>query len=113
MLKIFHNPRCSKSRAGLNYLITNNLEHEIIDYLNINLSANDVEKLVKQTGLQVTDLVRTQEEYYKKNLKDNKYSNEEWYKIIAENPKLLQRPIVIKDEKGVFAQPPEKINDLI
>ena len=63
--------------------------------------------------MEVTELVRTQEEYYKKNLKGNSYSNEEWYKIIANNPKLLHRPIVIKDSTAVLAQPPEKVNELL
>ncbi|MDA3894367.1 MAG: hypothetical protein PF517_22115 [Salinivirgaceae bacterium] len=113
MLKIYHNPRCSKSRAGLKYLVDNGIDHEIIEYLTLELSPTDIKYLADRTGLQPFDLVRTHEDVYKKNYKGKEISNEEWYKILSENPKLLHRPIVIKDTKGVFAQPPEKINDLL
>lgn len=113
MLKIYHNPRCAKSRAGLNFLKDHQLEFEIYEYLKEGLTPNIVAELAKLTQLKVTDLVRTQEDYYKKNLKGNTYTDDEWCTIIAENPKLLQRPIVIKNNKGVLAQPADKINTLL
>lgn len=113
MLKIYHNSRCAKSRSGLNFLKDHNLDYEIIEYLKEGLTPEDISALVKQTGLKVTGLVRTQEAYYKKNLKGNSYTDEEWFVIIAENPKLLQRPIVVNNDKAVVAQPPEKINEIL
>ena len=113
MLKIYHNPRCAKSRAGLKYLIDNSIEHEIVEYLKTNLITSDIKSLILKTGLQSADLVRTQEDYYKKNLKGKNISNDEWYKILADNPKLLQRPIVVNGNKAVLAQPPENINKII
>lgn len=112
MIKIYHNPRCSKSRNGLQYLTDNNIEHEIVEYLKLDLNESDIKDLVLKTGLKPIELVRTHEEYYKKNLKGKNFSDDEWYKILSDNPKLLHRPIVVKGDKAVFAQPPEKINEL-
>jgi len=113
MIKIYHNPRCAKSRAGLKYLIDNSIEHEIVEYLKANLTANDIESLILKTGMKPVDLVRNQEDYYKKNLKGKNFSNKEWYEIIANNPKLLHRPIVVVENQAVLAQPPENINKII
>jgi len=113
MIKILHNPRCSKSRAGLNYLIENNIDFEIIEYLKLNFTANDIKELSEKTGLTPIELVRTQEEYFKTDLKGKKFSDIEWFEIIAENPKLLQRPIIINGNKAVWAQPPERVQQII
>jgi arsenate reductase (glutaredoxin) len=113
MLTIYHNPRCSKSRAGLNYLIENNIKHQVIEYLNHPLTAEQIEELSKITGLKGLEMVRTQEEYYKKELKGKQFTEKEWFQIIANNPKLLQRPIVTKGNKGIFAQPPQNIDSLL
>jgi arsenate reductase (glutaredoxin) len=113
MITIYHNPRCAKSRAGLKYLVDNNIEHQIIQYLKEKITAEDIKILSAKTGLKPKELVRTQEDYFKKNLKGKDFSDSEWYKIIAENPKLLQRPIVVNNNKAVLAQPPEKIKEII
>lgn len=112
MLKIYHNPRCSKSRNGLKYLVDNNIDHEIIEYLKLDFSANDIKDLVNKTGLKPIELVRTHEDLYKKKFKGKDISDDEWFTILSENPKLLHRPIVVKDNKAVFAQPPENIAKL-
>lgn len=113
MLKIYHNPRCAKSRAGLKYLTDNSIEYEIVEYLKSGFTANEIKNLILKTGMKPTDLVRTQEDYYKKNLKGKEFSNEKWYEILADNPKLLHRPIVVVGEKAVLAQPPENIDKII
>jgi len=59
------------------------------------------------------EFVRTQEKEYKENYKDKELSDEEWIKILVENPKLLQRPIVVNGEKAVLANPPEKVEEII
>ncbi len=113
MLKIYHNPRCSKSRAVLQFITENNIQHEVIDYLNEKLSAKDIKELIAKTGLKPEELVRKHEDYYKTNLKGKEFSDDEWCKILAENPKLLHRPIVVNESKAVFAQPPENINTIL
>lgn len=112
MLKIYHNPRCSKSRAGLKFITDQEIEHEVVEYLKEGLTAVDIKDLVDKTGLAVSDLVRTHEAYFKSELKGKVISDKEWYDILAEHPNLLHRPIVVKGDKAVFAQPPENINKL-
>jgi arsenate reductase (glutaredoxin) len=113
MLKIYHNPRCSKSRAGLQFITDNSLKHEVVDYMSETLTPNDIKELIAKTGLKPFELIRTHEDYYKNNLKGKNFTDEEWYKILADNPKLLHRPIVVNGEKAVFAQPPENINKIL
>jgi arsenate reductase (glutaredoxin) len=113
MLTIYHNPRCAKSRAGLQYLTENNIPHQVFPYLKTRLTAEDIKHLANKTEKNPKDLVRTQEKYYKSELKGKDFSDEQWCQIIAANPSLLHRPIVLSGKKGVLAQPPEKINELI
>lgn len=113
MLKIYHNPRCRKSREGLNFLQEKTSDFEIVEYLKDGLSEEILKEILLKTNLKPSDLVRTQEDVYKKELKGKNFSDEEWIKIIVENPKLLQRPIIVGQHKAVLAQPPEKSEEVI
>lgn len=113
MLKIYHNPRCSKSRKGLDYLQSKTSEFETYEYLKEGLTKEDLEEILLKTNMKPHDLVRTHEELYKKELKGKSFTDEEWIDIIIENPKLLHRPIIISSHKAVFAQPAEKIDELL
>lgn len=112
MYKIYHNPRCKKSRAGLKYLESKGLTFEIEHYLQDGLSENILQEILDKSGLKPIDLVRKQEEKYRKELKNKEISDQEWLHIIVDNPKLLQRPIVIRGDKAVLADPPENIDSL-
>ena len=112
-MKIYHNPRCRKSREGLKYLQDKGIDVQIIDYLKNPVSFSELKEIVMKLGTKPIDIIRTQEEYYKKNLKGRNFTDEEWLKIIIENPKLLQRPIVVEKHKAVIGQPPENINQLL
>ena len=105
MIKIFHNPRCSKSRAGLDYLKTKSGEFEIIDYLKTGLSSDSLHQILQRLNVKPFELVRIQEGYFKQQLKGKIFSDEEWIQIIIENPKLLKRPIIINKYKAVWADP--------
>ena len=109
---IYHNPRCSKSRAGLKYLEDQNLEVHIVKYLDEGLSKEGLLNLLKLLNLNVDDIIRKHEDYYKKEVKGKDYSDDELLDIIVKNPKLLVRPIVIKNDKAVWAIPPEAIAKL-
>lgn len=111
-IKVYHNPRCKKSRAGLQYLEQKSSEPEIIDYLKNGLTTDEVEKLIKLLGVTPLEIVRTQEEYYKKELKGREIPDEKWPLIIAQNPKLLKRPVVIKEDKAVIGDPATNIDIL-
>ena len=111
-MKIYHNSRCRKSRAGLDYLKSKTDDIEIVEYLKTGLAKADLEEILLKINLDPQDLVRTQEEVYRKELKGKKFTREEWIRILIENPKLLQRPLVLSKHKAVLANPPERIDKL-
>ena len=113
MLKIYHNSRCKKSREGLQYLEASGKEFEIIEYLKNGLSVEELKEILLKLNKKPADIVRTQEDYYKKNLKGKEFTEEEWIQIISENPKLLQRPIVVDRHKAVLAQPANELDCLL
>lgn len=109
MLKIYHNPRCKKSCEGLRFLQDKNIAHETVKYLEKGLSKSELQEMILKLNCKVLDLLRTQEDYFKKELKNKNFTDNELIQIITENPKLLKRPIVVGKYKAVFAQPAEKI----
>jgi arsenate reductase (glutaredoxin) len=112
MLKIYHNPRCRKSREGLEYLKSKTPDFEVVEYLKEGLTRELLKEILLKTNLSPKELVRTQEEIYKKELKSKQFTDEEWVDILIENPKLLQRPIIVGKHKAVLAQPSEKADEL-
>jgi len=112
-MKIYHNPRCAKSREGLKFLEEKGFEIEIIDYMKNGISAKEIKDFLGKSGLKVTDIIRTSEELYKEKYKGQEFSTEEWISILVENPKLIQRPLVIKGTHAVLGRPVEEIQKLI
>ena len=110
---IYHNPKCRKSRAGLEYVKSINSTVEVKEYIRQGISADEIREIVKMLGIGPFELVRTQEEYYKENLKGKDFTDEEWYTILSENPKLIRRPIVVNEGKAVLADPPEKADSVV
>jgi len=113
MLKIYHNPRCKHSRAGLAYLKEKTNDFIIREYLKEPVTKDEIKEILLKTNLAPEDIVRKQEDYFKKTLKGKSFNHDEWVKIIVENPKLLQRPIVVGKLKAVVANPPEEIDKLV
>jgi len=113
MLKIYHNPRCKKSRAGLQYLQDKGLEPEIRLYLKEPLSEEELKNLLLKLNKTAFEMVRTQEQIYKQEYKGKEFTNDEWIKIIVENPKLLKRPIVETKYKAVWGDPAENIEEVL
>ncbi len=112
MLTIYHNPRCRKSRAGLAYLSEKNVEFRVREYLKDPLTEAELASLVMKLNLKPRELVRTQEELYKKELKGLNLNDEEWIKVMVENPRLIHRPIVEGKYKAVVGDPPDEIDRL-
>ena len=113
MIKIYHNPRCKKSRAGLAYLESKTTDFQIVKYLDDPLSKEQLEKIIHKTGKKAEQLIRKQEKYYKENLKGKSPSGQEWLDHMVAQPKLIARPIVETDDKAVVADPPEEIDQII
>lgn len=112
MYTIYHNPRCSKSRAGLAYLELKGYDFQIIYYLKNSLSKTALKEILMKMNKVPQDIIRTQEAIYKARFKGKNFTNEEWINILIEYPKLIQRPIVSKNHKAILAQPPENIDEL-
>ncbi|GAA64555.1 arsenate reductase [Pseudoalteromonas undina] len=107
---IYHNPRCSKSRETLNLLQSKNIEPSVVEYLKTPLSHEQISTLVSQLGFNsARDLMRTKEEQYKAlNLKDEN-SESVLIDAMVENPKLIERPIVVNNNKAALGRPPENV----
>lgn len=112
MIKIYHNPRCGKSREGLAILENTGNDFEIIKYLENVPSKNELAAIIKILGISPMALVRTNEAIWKEKFKGKSMTDDEVIAAMVAFPKLIERPIVIKDKKGVVGRPPEKIKDL-
>ena len=113
VMKIYHNPRCAKSRAGLQYLEEKGYEIEIKKYITEGLTEPELKEIIEKTGNKPFFFVRTHEKEYIEKYKGKEFTDDEWIKILAENPTLLQRPIVINGNKAVLANPPENIEEIV
>ena len=112
MYTIYHNPRCKKSRAGLQYATEKKMEFQVREYLKEPLSEAELTALVMKLHVKPKELIRTQEEAYRKELKGLNLNDEEWIKMMVENPKLIHLPIVEGIYKTVVGDPPENIDKL-
>lgn len=113
MITIYHNPRCSKSREGLDVLEKNNKEFTVVKYLEDNLSEIEIKEIIRKLGIKPIELVRTNESLWTENYKGKEYTDDEIISILQKNPKLIQRPIVVNGEKAVIARPIENINEIL
>ena len=111
---IYHNPRCSKYRKTLDLLRSNNIEPQIILYLNDPPTDKEIAGLLKKLNISARDLLRKNEEAYKINgLSDKSISENDLISIMRTFPKLIERPIVVKGNTAVLGRPPENVNKLI
>ncbi|MCF6223360.1 MAG: arsenate reductase (glutaredoxin) [Flavobacteriaceae bacterium] len=112
-MKILHNPRCSKSRQGLAILKEAKVDFEIIEYLKTPISENEIKEILNKLKIEPLALVRKNETIWKENFKGKKLSNNQIIKALVKYPKLIERPIVIHNDKAVIGRPPETILSLL
>jgi len=112
MMTIYHNPKCRKSREGLDYLKKSGQEFSIVEYMKAPFTREQFREILMKLNKAPHDIVRTQEDLYKERFKGKKFTDEEWITILLENPKLIQRPIVVKGYRAVVGQPAEEIEKL-
>jgi arsenate reductase len=113
MIKIYHNPRCSKSRQGLEILENSKKEFEIVKYLEETPSEKELTEIIKLLNISPIQLVRKTEKIWKENYKGKELSDSEIIKAMIANPKLIERPIIINNNKAVIGRPPENIISII
>ena len=112
-MKIYHNPRCSKSRQTLSLIKEKGVEVEIIEYLKVIPSEKELRSIIKLLGIKPEKLLRKGEADYKENFKGKILSDEEWISAMVQYPKLIERPIVVSDNKAILGRPPENVLDLL
>ena len=113
MISIYHNPRCSKSREGLTILENKKASFQIIKYMDAPLSVEELEKVIQLLKIKPIELVRTNETIWKENFKNLILSDDEIIAAMSKHPKLIERPIVINDNKAVIGRPSERILDIL
>lgn len=112
--KIYHNTRCRKSRAGLQYLEDKGIKPEIIEYLKDQpFSEKSLGDILNKLGLKPMEIIRTQEADYRQKYKGKDFSGKEWIKILVENPKLIRRPIIVKNDMAVLGDIVQHIDALL
>ena len=113
-LVIYHNPRCSKSRATLQILEDRQCQPEIIEYLDEPPSPEELKRIIGLLGVPARELLRTTEPvYHDADLDDDSLSDDEIIEAIYDYPALLQRPIVVQGERAIIGRPPERVLDII
>lgn len=108
MIQVFHNPRCSKSRECLAFLGEAGKDYEIVHYLTDTPTYEDLKALVKKLGIKPIELVRQKEELWMAKYQHRKLMPSQILKVLAKNPILIERPIVVNGDKAVIARPLEK-----
>ena len=112
-ITIWHNPRCSKSREALSIIEEHECEKEIIKYLETNPDKEQIKTILKMLGLSARELMRIKEDIYKElNLKEEQ-DEEKLIASMVENPKLIERPIIIKNGKAIIGRPTSIVADFI
>jgi len=109
MIKIYHNPRCSKSREALYLLQARYSNIDIVKYLDKPLKFIEISEILKMLKIDALDLVRKNELVWRKNYKGKVMTEEHIIKAMIKHPKLIERPIVIINEQAIIARPPEKV----
>jgi arsenate reductase len=112
-IAIYHNPRCSKSRAACELLAARGIEATVIDYLKTPPSSKELRGLLKKLGMKPQELVRRGEAAFKENYSGRELSDEQWIDALIAHPILIERPIVVRGAKAVIGRPPEKLLDLL
>lgn len=113
MIKVLHNGSCSKSNAVLEYLDENGVQFEIINIVEEPLSVLELKTVLKKLNQSVFHIIRKEEKLYLENYAGKDYSEEEWLRILSENPSLIQRPIIIKGSVAMLGRPLENVKFFI
>jgi arsenate reductase (glutaredoxin) len=113
MIQIYHNPRCTKSREGLEELKTINQPFKIIKYLENPLTKEELTDLLKKLNYKPLELIRTKEKIWIENYKNKNLSDDAIIEAMILNPKLIERPIIVNGNKAILARPKEKIKEIL
>lgn len=113
MIKIYHNPRCTKSREGLDILEKSAKDFQVVKYLEDIPTKKELKEIIDLLGIKPEQLVRKNEAIWKGNYKGKSLSDSEIIDAMISHPKLIERPIVINKDRAVIGRPPENIQKII
>ena len=113
MIKIYHNPRCGKSREGLAILEQSQQRFEVIKYLETPPTRVELGKIIEQLGIKPIELIRVKESVWIENFKNKNLSDSEVIDAMLAYPILMERPIVINGKQAILGRPPEKIANIL
>lgn len=113
-VRIYHNPRCSKSRQTLILIQDAGIEPEVIKYLDSPPSTRELGQILKKLGIEPRELMRKGESVYKElGLASREMSRQEAIQLLHEHPMLIERPIVVRGDRAVLGRPPENVLELL
>jgi arsenate reductase len=110
---VWHNPRCSKSRNGIRYLEEKGVEYEVRRYLDEPPTPEEIRTLLKKLGMTARELMRTKEKLYRELGLAEVEEERKLVEAMAEHPRLIERPVVIRGDRAVVARPETKIDELL
>lgn len=113
MIHIYHNPRCSKSRQGLEIIKNSNQTYSIKEYLKNPPTIAELNELIQLLNISPIQLIRTGESVWKENFKGKQLTDNQIVEAMVNYPKLIERPIVINKNKAVIGRPPEIIATIL
>jgi arsenate reductase (glutaredoxin) len=105
-LTIYHNPRCRKSREALQELEAKGLTFDTVEYIKDTPSVASLKQICVQLGLKPEQIVRKGEALYKSDYKNKSLVDAEWLRVLVDHPVLIERPIIVKDQKAIIAREP-------
>ena len=112
-MKIYHNPRCRKSREAISYLESKKINFEVIDYIKNKLSSEQIRNILKKLQLKPIELVRKNEAIWKEKYKGKDFTDDQLIEILSNEPKLIERPIIVSEKLAVIGRPAENIDKLL
>jgi arsenate reductase (glutaredoxin) len=112
-MKIYHNPRCRKSRETLEILKTYSKKITVVEYLKTPPSKIEIKQILQMLNIEAKDLIRKGEPEFKENYKGKELTEDEWIDAMVKFPKLIERPIVVSNNKAVIGRPPENVRKLL
>ena len=112
-MKLYHNPSCRKSREARQLLHDENVQFEIVEYMKDVPSKEELKEVLDKLGMKPEELIRKNEGIFKELYKGKDLSDEEWIDAMLKYPKLIERPILVNEDKAVVGRPPEDVLTII
>ena len=112
-ITIWHNPKCSKSSEAMEIVQDNRCEAKVVKYLEAAPDKNQIKTVLKMLGISPRELMRTKEDIYKELKLEDEKNDEALIDAMANHPKLIERPIIIKGDRAIIGRPVEKIAEFL